>query len=121
MKSLKVKRPFDGTLIKEISLNDASDAENSLQHAHAKSYPISRHKRVANPGQTQEWKCMFRLSAEPKRWIRTCVNKAARTQRARLILGSRVPSTVKRPYREQANELLRWMGCGTAICVGVRD
>ena len=34
MKSLEVKRPFDGTLIKEIPLNDASDVENALQLAH---------------------------------------------------------------------------------------
>jgi acyl-CoA reductase-like NAD-dependent aldehyde dehydrogenase len=34
VKSLEVKRPFDGTLIKEISLNDANDVENALQLAH---------------------------------------------------------------------------------------
>jgi acyl-CoA reductase-like NAD-dependent aldehyde dehydrogenase len=34
VKSLEVKRPFDGTLIKEIPLNDASDVENALQLAH---------------------------------------------------------------------------------------
>ena len=34
MKSLKVNRAFDGTLINEVPMNDASDVENALQLAH---------------------------------------------------------------------------------------
>ena len=34
MNSLEITRPFDGTLIKEISLNDANDVEKALQVAH---------------------------------------------------------------------------------------